>query len=80
MEFLRNGIKLDINEQHYEPTFIASNVDELSNNQDARKILRDRQLLTLAEDKIPEETEVSKKASEEKKSNSTTKKGVSTRS
>jgi len=76
MEFNRNGTKLDINDGHYQPSFIAANVDELSKNDDARKALRELKLLTVneEEDKAKEVAEATaKKASEDKKSASSMK-------
>ena len=70
MDFLRNGTKLDIDDGHYLPSFIAANVDQLSMNADARRALRELKLLTVNddEDKEKEEAEALKKASEDKKS------------
>ena len=83
MEFNRNGEKLDVGDGHYQPSFIAANVDQLSQNADARKALRELKLLTVneEEDKEREDAEAAKKkASEDKKSGSSLKKDHSSTS
>jgi len=40
MEFYHKDEKLDINKEHYYPSFIAKNVDELRDNRNTRKMLK----------------------------------------
>lgn len=45
MDFFRQDAQLEINPEHYEPSFIAKDVDELSRNAGTRQALRQYKIL-----------------------------------
>lgn len=50
MDFIMNGEKLPVNDEHYQPSFIAADVNELSKDVEARRALRELKLLTVNEE------------------------------
>ena len=62
MEFIHNGKLLNINKEHYDPSFIARDVDELGENKDARLALRKLNLMAADEEKKEEENKSDNKS------------------
>ena len=53
MRFYKGDRKLRVNEEHYQPTFIASGVDELRDQKNTRRMLKDYRIF----DQCPDDDE-----------------------